>query len=470
MTLRQKLVIAFATVAVVVAVLVGGFTYGLTAHNLRIEVDRSLATAATTLSAPGALPLVTAAAAADQQVASPTTGAFIQTARVIAPDGSVSQLLGVDVGLPVSAADQSLASSGDAGTRLYEDVTAGDRSFRVLTGSLGDDGGAIQVARDLSETSRVLGTLAVTIAVVGLLVLLVAAFAGWLVARQITRRLTGLTEVAERVSSTGHLDVAIPAGGRDEVGRLSTSLQAMLAELARARDDQHRLLQNAGHELRTPLTSLRTNVSVMRRFDELSPSSQRRLLDDVEGETRELTNLVNELVELATDRRDAEPLEPVDLAALAELTADRYRRRSARTITIDAEPSVVPARPHAVERALSNLLDNAVKFDPDGRDPIEVRVHGSTVEVLDRGPGLDPADTDRIFDRFYRAAAARSMSGSGLGLSIVREVAADHGGTVSAAARPGGGAVIGFTVAADGFLPEFLPGFLPESKPQPAGG
>ena len=124
------------------------------------------------------------------------------------------------------------------------------------------------------------------------------------------------------------------------------------------------------------------------------------------------------------------------------------------------------ARPHAVERALSNLLDNAGKFDPDGRDPIEVRVHGSTVEVLDRGPGLDPADTDRIFDRFYRAAAARSMSGSGLGLSIVREVAADHGGTVSAAARPGGGAVIGFTVAADGFLPEFLP----ESKPQPAGG
>jgi len=266
MTLRQKLVIAFATVAVVVAGLVGGFTYGLTAHNLHIEVDRSLATAASTLSAPGTLPLVTAAAAAaDQQVAAPTPGAFLQTARVIASDGSVSQLLGVDVGLPVSAADQSLATSAGAGTRLYEDVTVGDRSFRVLTQSLGNGGGAIQVARDLSETSRVLGTLAFTIAVVGLVVLLVAALAGALVARQITRRLTGLTEVAERVSSTGHLDVEIPAGGRDEVGRLSTSLQAMLAELARSRDDQHRLLQNAGHELRTPLTSLRTNVSVMRR-------------------------------------------------------------------------------------------------------------------------------------------------------------------------------------------------------------
>jgi two-component system sensor histidine kinase MprB len=187
----------------------------------------------------------------------------------------VSQLLGLDVGPPVSTADQSLASSGSAGSRQYEDVTVGDRSSRVLTQSLGSVGGAIQVARELSETSRVLGTLAFTIAVVGLLVLLVAAFAGWLVARQITRRLTGLTEVVERVSSTGHLDVEIPAGGRDEVGRLSTSLQAMLSELARSRDDQHRLLQNAGHELRTPLTSLRTNVSVMRRFDELSPTSQR---------------------------------------------------------------------------------------------------------------------------------------------------------------------------------------------------
>ena len=235
-----------------------------------------------------------------------------------------------------------------------------------------------------------LGTLAFTIAVVGLLVLLIAAVAGWLVARQITRRLLGLTEVAERVSSTGDLDVPIPPGGRDEVGRLSTSLQVMLAELARSRDDQHRLVQNAGHELRTPLTSLRTNVSVLRRFDELSPLSRRRLLDDVDGETRELTNLVNELVELATDRRDAEPPEPVELADLAERTAARYRRRSGRTITVDAESSVVLARPLAVERALSNLLDNAIKFDPDGRDPIEIRVHGTTVEVLDRGPGVDP--------------------------------------------------------------------------------
>ncbi len=486
MTIRQKFVVAFATVALVVAAVVGVFSYGITARNLRIEADRSLEAAAVTLSAGGTTTVNTAATGALTGAAesgAPESGpgsaeGIIQTARTIAADGSVSPVLGADVGLPVSAAARALAATGaTAGTRLVEDVTVGSTSYRVLTQALGGGKGAIQVARDLSETARVLSTLAVTTALVGLGVLLAAALAGWLVARQLTRRLTGLTEVAEQVSSTGHLDVDIPAGGRDEVSRLSTSMQSMLTELARARDDQHRLLQDAGHELRTPLTSLRTNVRVLRRFDELSSTSRARLLDDVDGETRELTNLVNELVELATDRRDAEQPEPVDLAMLADRAAERFRRRSGRTITVDAEPGVVTARPHAVERALSNLLDNAIKFDPVGTEPIGVRVYGGTVEVLDRGPGLAQQDTDRIFDRFYRSSAARAMPGSGLGLSIVRDVAAAHGGTVTAAPRPGGGAVIGFTLTpADGAVPSPKPlaaehvssGMSPEPQ-SPAG-
>jgi len=458
-TIRQKFVVAFAAVALVVAAAVGVFSYGITARNLRIEVDRSLIAAANTVSAPNSLAAAAAAAAADtgSAAARPNEG-ILQTARVIAADGSLSQVLGADTGIPISPADQALAASDiTAGTRLFEDVTVGTTSYRVLTQALGGGQGAIQVARDLSETSRILTTLAITTVLVGLGVLLAAALAGWLVARKITRRLTGLTEVAERVGSTGRLDVDIPAGGRDEVSRLSTSMQSMLTELARSRDDQHRLLQDAGHELRTPLTSLRTNVSVLRRFAELSPTSQRRLLDDVDGETRELTNLVNELVELATDRRDVEQTEPVDLAVLADRTAERFRRRSGRTITIDAEPCVVTARPHAVERALSNLLDNAIKFDPDGTEPILVKVRGRGIEVWDRGPGLDQQDTDRIFDRFYRSSTARALPGSGLGLSIVREVAADHGGTVTAAPRPGGGAVIGFTITADRLSPTSKP-------------
>lgn len=458
MTLRQKFVVAFAAVAVLVAALVGTFSYIVTAHNLRTEVDFSLVAAATNLSAGPFPPNTDGSGAAGDGSGS----GIIQTARIIEADGSVRQILGSDVGIPVSDAAAALATpAAPAGSRIYETVTENGTSYRVLTEPLLTGQGAIQVARDLSETSRILSNLAVTTVLVGLAVLLLAAATGWLIARQITRRLTGLTEVAERVSSTGHLDVEIDGHGKDEVGRLSASMQTMLAELARSRDDQQRLLQNAGHELRTPLTSLRTNVSVLRRFDELSSPSRRRLLDDVEGETRELTHLVNELVELATDRRDIEQVVPVDLALLAERTAERYRRRSGRVITVTAEPSVVQARPHDIERALSNLLDNAVKFDPNGHTPIEVRVHDGSVEVLDRGPGLESEDASRVFDRFYRSATARSMPGSGLGLSIVRDVAAEHGGTVTAAARPGGGAVIGFTVARSDEL-------SPESKPQAA--
>ena len=216
-------------------------------------------------------------------------------------------------------------------------------------------------------------------------------------------------------------------------------------------------MQNAGHELRTPLTSLRTNVSVMSRFAELSPSSQQRLLDDVTGETRELTNLINELVELAMDRRDDENAEPVDLSALVGKVAAMFEHRSKRTIVVRADPDVVVlGRPKALERAISNLLDNALKFDT-GSGAVGVSVTGDRVEVSDRGPGIDPDDSPKIFDRFFRADAARSMPGSGLGLAIVAEVAAVHGGVGFVEARAGGGARIGFTLGAETLLPNSNP-------------
>ena len=379
MTLRQKFVVAFAAVAVLVAALVGTFSYIVTAHNLRTEVDFSLVAAATNLSAGPFPPNTDGNGAAGDGSGS----GIIQTARILQSDGSARQILGSDVGIPVSDAAAALATPGAAaGSRIYETVTENGTSYRVLTEPLLTGQGAIQVARDLSETSRILSNLAVTTVLVGLAVLLLAAATGWLIARQITRRLTALTEVAERVSSTGHLDVEIDGHGKDEVGRLSASMQTMLAELARSRDDQQRLLQNAGHELRTPLTSLRTNVSVLRRFDELSPASRRRLLDDVDGETRELTHLVNELVELATDRRDIEHVVPVDLALLAERTAERYRRRSGRIISVDRRTE---------RRAGSPARHRARAVEPAGqrrevRSKRQLTHRGAGARRLRRGP------------------------------------------------------------------------------------
>ncbi len=457
MTLRRKLVVAFAAVAAMVALLVGMIGYSVTEHGIRDEVDRSLTSAVTTLAAGGTV------AATDPVTGTEPAGrgrdrtqGIIQSAQLIAADGSVTVLAGDPI--PVDANATALAAtSAVTGTRTFLTTAVNGKTYRVLTQAGGNGKGAIQVARDLGDTERLLNGLAINTAWVGLGVLLAAAAVGWVVARQITRRLTSLTTAAEKVSSTGILDIGIPTRGHDEVTRLATALHSMLAELARSRDDQQRLVQNAGHELRTPLTSLRTNVSVLRRFGELSPGSQTRLLDDVDGETRELTNLVNELVELATDRRDAEEVEPVDLAALGERVATLFRNRTGRTITLDAEPTVVLARRHGVERALSNLLDNAVKFDPDGKVPVEVRISDLTITVSDRGPGLAAQDSGRIFDRFYRATAARSLPGSGLGLSIVQEIAAAHGGSVLAMNRPGGGAVIGFTLAGVKVLPNSKP-------------
>ena len=432
MTLRRMFVVAFAAVAAAVAALVGALSWDVTATNLSVEIDQSLVSAVTTVQNGGSLP-------------PPDTGRgrsliIVQAAQRLAPDGTVTVLLGS--ALPVDATDRALAAGGRSGQTRYRTESIGRSTYRVLTQSTGS--GAVMAARSLDVTDHVLADLAVEIAASGLAVLAVAAAAGWLIARRITRRLLQLTEAAERISATGRLDTPMGTPGRDEVGRLGTALDTMLAELARSREDQQRLVQNAGHELRTPLTSLRTNLTVLRRSAELSPEGRGRLLDDLDGETRELSTLVNELVELASDRRATEQPGPVDLADLAERTAERFRRRTGREITVEATDAVVDARRQALERAVSNLIDNALKFD--ARGPVTVRVAPGRIEVLDRGPGIDPDDAPHVVERFYRATAARSLPGSGLGLSIVREVAELHGGTVVVAARPGGGAVVGFTL------------------------
>jgi two-component system sensor histidine kinase MprB len=181
-----------------------------------------------------------------------------------------------------------------------------------------------------------------------------------------------------------------------------------------------------------------------RRFDNLTPDARDQLLGDLDSETRELTDLVNELVELATDRRDDELVQPVALADIAERAAARARRRFARDVVVAADGTVLDGRPNALERATQNLVDNACKFAPDG--PVEVTVQHGTLTVRDHGPGLVQADIPHLFDRFFRSVDMRSKPGSGLGLSIVKSIVEGHGGTVFARNAPDGGAIIGYTV------------------------
>jgi two-component system sensor histidine kinase MprB len=353
-------------------------------------------------------------------------------AVVVAPSSGV---------LPVDDGARAVA----AGTRdrFRDDVSVDGDRYRMLTVASG--AGAVQFARSLAETDALLDGIRIRTLVAVAAVVALAAVIGWLIARQVSRRLERLTGVAEQVAATGRLDVAVPVGGADEAGRLGVAFNGMLGALADSKEAQKRLVHDAAHELRTPLTSLRANVALLRRFERLDDDERARVLDDLAVETRELTDLVNDLVESATEQRTDEPVQAVSLADVAERAAARARRRHGCTVVVDAEPTVVEGRPAALERAMTNLVDNAAKFAGDA-GPIEITVHGGRVEVLDRGPGIDPIDLPRVFDRFHRAESARSRPGSGLGLSIVREVAVGHGGSVFAHARVDGGAVVGFEI------------------------
>ncbi|WP_017603947.1 sensor histidine kinase [Nocardiopsis alkaliphila] len=481
--LGTRFAVLFATVAAVTIALIGTLAYGASATLIRADAESEFDTAVQNLSRQL---VVSSQASQDVQE---NRYAFIAPgsldAQVLGPDGSWARLLAnrheISSFHPTTE-ELEVARADEPGIVSTRESQAHEQQYRVGTVSLGEGRGAIQLLQRLSPIEQMVNRLATQILWVGLFVALCAASVGWLVGHRITGRLVRLTDAAEYVSSTGRLDPLTTARagngdaeheevggperpkepGNDEVTRLTSAFNGMLARLARSKDEQRRLVQDAAHELRTPLTSLRTNVQVLGRVDRLTPDARQRLIDDLQGETRELTDLVNELVGLATGDHEDEPRSAVVLADVAERVAARTRRRTGREILVDADESVVWGRPGALERALANPVENSAKFDPQGRAPIEIRVREGVVEVLDRGPGVEPAELPHLFERFFRATVARGLPGSGLGLSMVREIAHDHGGTVFARNRDGGGSVIGFR------LPAHRP--AQDDGPTPASG
>jgi two-component system, OmpR family, sensor histidine kinase MprB len=197
---------------------------------------------------------------------------------------------------------------------------------------------------------------------------------------------------------------------------------------------------DASHELRTPLTSIRANVELLERADEMAPADRAQVLGSVRGQLEDLTILVGDLVDLARPgERAHEPPEELRLDQLVKDAVQRARRHAPATeFSVTTQPCMVSGSRARLARAVGNLLDNAVKWSPPGA-PVEVSVSGGEVTVRDHGPGIAEDDLPHVFDRFYRAPAARGLPGSGLGLAIVKHVADAHGGTVAAEAAPGGG-------------------------------
>jgi two-component system sensor histidine kinase MprB len=336
-------------------------------------------------------------------------------------------------------------------------VVMNDQRYRAVAVPAGD-GVALVLLQSMEPTDTMLDRLGLVMLLFGLAGMISAGLAGWAVARNGLRPVRRLTTAVEEIARTERLD-PIPIEGNDEVARLAMAFNAMLTALSASQARQRQLVADAGHELRTPLTSLRTNLDLLAQADKsasLSEESRKELLDDVRAQIHEMTTLIGDLVELAREGPVTPSIEPVELAAVVSQAVTRVRRR-ATTVEFDVhtEPWWVTGDPQALERAITNLLDNAAKWSPEGgRVTVELR-HG-TVRVLDQGPGISEQDLPRVFDRFYRSAESRGMPGSGLGLSIVRAVADRHGGNVHAGTGPDGGAELAFHVPGTLAPPEVL--------------
>ncbi len=342
MSLRLKIVAALVLLAACATAAVGISSYVSTRHELNEVVDRSLRDAAANpvqllryfgRGPGGGRGRAWIRRGFRRACRAPPPRVFDAVlAQIIAADGTVvrSPQSGE---LPVDDADRAVADGSMPASSRPRDVTIEGEAFRMLTIPI-EGVGAVQIARSSRETERALTVIRERTLLSVSLVMIGAAIVGWLIGRQVTRRLVRLTQAADDVAVTGRLDVEVPVSGSDETGRLGKAFNGMLGALARSRDQQQQLVQDAGHELRTPLTSLRTNVAVLRRMDDLAPEARRQLVDDLDSETKELTALVNELVELATDRRDDEPAQDCDLAVLCEQAAARvqapYRSRGHR--------------------------------------------------------------------------------------------------------------------------------------------
>jgi two-component system sensor histidine kinase MprB len=448
-SLRLRVALFMALVVAAATVAVSWAAYTSAQHEARSEVDQALlGRVGFTGQPPGGsagLPVV------GEQEPPPEPWPSIGISarpdviiQVIDASGAVAGPITGEVTLPVEEIDLAVAAGADE--PVLRDVWIDGVHYRMLTNpATGLHGAAaVQVARDVTETDALLSGLRMRLFLIGGSAVLVAGVVAWFVSRGAVRPVARLTEAAEHVAATRELEVPIEVDRRDEIGRLAESFNTMLGALASSRAQQRRLVADAGHELRTPLTSLRTNIDLLSRANGLSTADRAEVLADARHELEELSALVAELLDLAADA-PPEALVELSLDEAVGEVVERFRRRTGRKVTLEAAPTPAVGKPIGLARAVSNLLDNAHKWSlPEGK--IEVRVQGGRVEVRDHGPGIYPADLPRVFERFFRSAAARGTPGSGLGLAIVQQTAEEHGGRAFATNAPGGGALVGFEI------------------------
>ncbi|TXR96222.1 sensor histidine kinase [Streptomyces sp. col6] len=453
--LRSRLALLVATAVAVAVAAVAVACWFVTREQLEQQQDRALRGA--NVDARYLTNLYDYCRGASQISPRPYTGLTVQ---LIDDQGTICVAPGSSK-LPVSQADLAVVTH-DRPDALRTAKDADGVEMRVYTAPVkGPIDLAVSIARPMSEIDKPLSTLAWVLLLVSGIGVIGAGAAGLWVARSGLRPVDELTEAVEHVARTEDLTVRIPVEGEDEIARLSRSFNSMTASLASSRDRQAQLIADAGHELRTPLTSLRTNVELLARSDEtgraIPPDDRRALMSSVKAQMTELAALIGDLQELA--RPDAAQPGPLQVVALHDITRAALRRARLRgpelTITEDLAPWYVRAEPAALERAIVNVLDNAVKFSPPG-STIDVVLHRGRLTVRDHGPGIPADELPHVFERFWRSPSARQLPGSGLGLSIVARTVQQSGGGITLSPAEGGGTEASIT----------LPG-APQPPPDP---
>jgi two-component system, OmpR family, sensor histidine kinase MprB len=427
-TFRTRLVLA-TTVAVVVAVLAASIgSFIVARHTLLQAADSSLTTAAQKVVAGEEIGSTTA-----------TLGQVIDTTGAVVSGGGLPVTGQVRL-VAVNLAPAFFTTVTVDGNQLREFVEHLPAGTTVQSGVL-VDGGALQIATLLNVSSE-LKKLAALLGAVALVGVLLAVALGWLVARTALVPLNALTDTVEDLAETTDVTRRLQPGGPDELGRLRRTFNRLLEALESSRRAQSQLVLDASHELRTPLTSLRTNLEVIRRVEELSAEDRSVLVDDVLVQLQELTDIVGDLAELARGDRGPASREALRLDLLVQdevAVQNTHGRAKDVHFELDAAPCWVVGSDDGLRRAVNNLLDNARKWSPSG-EAVSVACRDGIVVVRDRGPGIAEADLPHIFDRFYRSPAARGLPGSGLGLAIVAQVVKAEGGTIAADNDPRGGA------------------------------
>ncbi|MDY6050670.1 MAG: HAMP domain-containing sensor histidine kinase [Corynebacterium sp.] len=424
-SLRWQLTFLTSVVMIVTVTLLSITGYWMLSSSLKRTIDADLRDVAAVVVAEVSDPAVSA----DPALVVAHFKQFNPKMRIAYYPMPSAEPLGDDIA--TSAAQGVFSGAVDA-------VTYSDGSERILA-QRAESGAVVIAAKDAGYIYAMIRSLVFILVLIAFAGVVVAVITGRIVSATALRPLERLQEAVDHVTETDDLKQIAPSGN-DELSQLTQKFNDMLAALQASRQRQSQLVADAGHELKTPLTSLRTNIELLMMITRspdavLSEEDRFDLERDVVGQIEEMSNLIGDLVDLAREDGPQMVSEVVSIPDILEQSLDRVKRRRPDVkFSMELKPWFLEGDAAALGRATLNLMDNAAKWSPSTGvvrvKMVPISPQEMEISFSDSGPGIPLEDREKVFERFYRSAAARAMPGSGLGLAIVKQVILRHHGTI----------------------------------------